>query len=174
VKQHRYQVAMPRGTLNGGSSEYLQRLSGLRLLHGLATSDLAAFGGLRHSLTSFLPSLLTMLEAQRAHVTYSINPIKAVAAATSRGLDVVTPLFNSISSNSSVSFHEHDDALQCVTACITLFETVCADLGNVNDPEEHRRRQVELAVAVKSAGTCTGVFAMARMQLAADTVNITL
>jgi hypothetical protein len=170
VKGHCYHIAMPRGTLSESRSDHSQRVNGLRLLQRLASSNLATFGGLRHLLISFLPSLLTALEEPRARETYSVNPVQALAAATSRGLDVVTPLFNIISSNSSAAFHEHEDALHCVTACITLVEHLCKNLGDVNDPEQHRRRQVELAVAVKSAGA----LANARMQLAAYHVSLTL
>jgi hypothetical protein len=87
-----------------------------------------------------------------------LNVSRALAAATSRGLEAVTSLF-SFSSSDTTCFLEHADALQCVTGCLILCVGFTAEYlpassshVDVHKPSEQLCKQVELAVAFKSAG----------------------
>jgi hypothetical protein len=75
---------------------------------------------------------------------------------------VVTSLF-SFSSSDTTCLQAHADALQCVTACLTLCTGFTVDhlspfssLDGVHNLSEQFRKQVELAVAFKSAGVFVG------------------
>lgn len=94
-------------------------------MHQLATADLAAFGSLKRQLTMAYPILLFALNDASplaAMVDFSASDlVKALTAAASRGLGVVTPLFSRIANCSSVScLHTHLDALGCLRSCLSL------------------------------------------------------
>jgi hypothetical protein len=71
---------------------------------------------------------------------------------------VISPL---LSSSSSSCLQEHQHALHGVICCLTLCKSFCelypvvsSGIIPVECPAEKRRRQVQLAVAVMSAGAC--------------------
>jgi hypothetical protein len=138
----------------------------LRLLTKLASADLATFGRLLNELSRTFPSLyfdqdgLPMYRSADLDCGLSEPPSlsasRALAAATSRGLEAVTSLF-SFSNSDTTCFLEHADALQCVTACIILCVGFTEEYSSSSHDEEHKPseqlcKQVELAVAFKSAG----------------------
>ncbi|KAF6253319.1 hypothetical protein COO60DRAFT_429511 [Scenedesmus sp. NREL 46B-D3] len=146
----------------------------LQVLSSLASADLAALGRLYGDLARAFPTLYV---TQEGPPTFGLSPgfdytsldlVKALAAASSRGLRLITSLFGSTTSSSSSSssssscLYQHRHVLSCVVACLTLcgsFMSLYTIMGSnsetVNFSPETRRKQVELAVAITSTGLLT-------------------
>jgi hypothetical protein len=135
----------------------------LQVLAKFASADLPAFGRLPQEVFPFFPTLYATLDGPPVynHDYWFIDLNKALAAATSRGLDNITSFFSSSSSSSSCPMiaHRHHSALFGMSCCVLLcdsiarvFLTADTNFKLVECPEEIWRRQVQLAVAFKSAG----------------------
>jgi hypothetical protein len=135
----------------------------LVFLSKLASANLAAFGRLLNELRRAFPNMLMPPEGppvvalSAAYDLCRVDLHEALAAATSRGLEVITPLLNS----SSSCLLGREEALLCVLCCLSL--SICATKAFVmfdssckalQCPAEVRRRQVQMAVILKSAGAC--------------------
>jgi hypothetical protein len=152
---------MQRGTQDKCAADHF--LYKARVISKLASADVATFGKLSRELARAFPTLSfphdkpTMCTISSDEDYSSLYLIKGLVAATTRGVNsVITPLF---SSTSSSCLDKQRDALMCVTSCMRLcaaFMTMyqLLDSGNkaVKSPEDLRFKQVQLAVAVKSAG----------------------
>jgi hypothetical protein len=150
-------------------------------LADFATADLRTFGRLLlPRLLRAFPTLfikhdgVPVFKESPSHDHSSLELNKALALASSRGLSVITPLFSSsttttttntistttTTSSSSACFREHQDALCCVMSCCTLCASfmrsypsaVGSSCRTLDAAAVQMRRQVELAVAAKSAG----------------------
>jgi hypothetical protein len=163
---------MQHGTQSRRALHHVPQDPALRLLTKLADANLATFGRLLNELARTFPSLYFNKEGlllyrfadydSGLYEPPSLSMSRALAAATSRGLEVVTSLF-SFSNSDTTCFQEHADALQCVTACLVLcvgftvgYMTAFSSHDEEHKPSEQLCKQVELAVAFKSAGERAG------------------
>jgi hypothetical protein len=142
----------------------------MRVLSELASGNLATFQSQVRALAEAFPNIMIASNGPPmvavSYDDFSIEMIKALASASSRGTQVITPLSGSGASSSTARsssttigsrLSQHQDTLMSVVLCMTLYHCymeyyVAASMHNKQDM---RRTQVELAVAAKSAGACT-------------------
>jgi hypothetical protein len=148
----------------------------LLVLADLASGSLATFRSQFSTLTRAFPDLLVVrdgppmlaLSPFESYDDYSIEMIRALASAGSRGLDVITPLMSSGSSSTKKTvgstLFQHNIPMMSLVICMTYcncymnlyrLNSSSKQKDTQQDKQQHKRRiQVELAVAAKSAGVC--------------------
>jgi hypothetical protein len=135
-----------------------------RALHVLVkfdTADLAALGQLGDDLERAMPWVLNETDGppvcvvNRGMFYTSIEVISALAAATSKGLGLITPLFDSTSS--STCLPQHADALRCKIFCSSMYGGMMNSylhygngLMRLEPDAAMERKALQLAVTAKS------------------------
>jgi hypothetical protein len=131
-----------------------ERRRALHVLSKFGTADLSTLGQLLGDLERAIPRFPYKHDASPLYAMdySSFELVSALAAATSKGLGLITPLFSSTSS--STCLPQHSDALRCLISCTSMCGSAMTKYRYTEggDMRAVTRKSVQVAVAAKSQG----------------------